>query len=78
MSISYIRQSYCMHYFATGELIVEIRLNVSHANAHVPHPRTVSAIMILSVVIPPRLPFHYRAGWPEEVIFRMRIVAARS
>lgn len=40
---------------------------------------TVTVIMILSIVIPPRLPyFHYRAGWPEEAIFRVRIAAARS
>lgn len=39
---------------------------------------TIIAIMILPIAIPPRLPFHYRAGWPEEAIFRVRIAAARS
>lgn len=34
---------------------------------------TVTVIMILSIVILPRLPFHYRTGWPEEAIFRVRI-----
>lgn len=38
---------------------------------------TVIVILILPITIPPRLPFHYRAGWPEEAIFRVRI-AARS
>jgi len=39
---------------------------------------TVIAIMILPIAVPPQLPFHYRAGWPEEAIFRVRIATARS
>jgi len=39
---------------------------------------TVIAIMILPIAVPPQLPFHYRAGWPEEAIFRVRIATART
>jgi len=39
---------------------------------------TVIAIIILPIAVPSWLPFHYRAGWPEEAIFRVRIATARS
>lgn len=55
---------------------------VYYANAHIAHPRSPALNCYRyydpSIAIPPRLPFHYRAGWPEEAIFRVRIAAARS